>query len=63
MPLPAKDLSAEDNMVLFNFKLKALQPPREPVKLMGVDDSVRIQVQEVRNALVDAHKKIDGHAN
>jgi len=42
LPLPVKDLSAEDNMVLLNFKLKALQAPREPVKLMGVDDSVRI---------------------
>ena len=61
MALPVRDMSPEDNMVLFNFKLKALQPPREPVRLMGVDDSVRVQVQEVKGSLADAHRKMNEH--
>ena len=61
MSLPVKDLSPEENMMLFNWKLRALQPPREPVRLIDVDESVRIQVQEVQNAVASAHKKIDQH--
>ena len=58
MLLPVKELSAEDNIMLLNFKIKALQPPREPVRLLDVDESVRIQVQEVKTALVEVQKKV-----
>jgi len=58
MLLPVKELSAEDNIMLLNFKIKALKPPREPVRLLDVDESVQIQVQEVKTALVEVQKKV-----
>lgn len=43
MTLPVRALSTEDNMALLSFKLRALQGhPRPPVRLLDVDDSVRV---------------------
>ena len=56
-----RTLSAEDNMVLFAFKLRALRGPAPDVRMMAVDESISRQVQEVRGAVTQVERKLDDH--